>query len=234
MSKSKLTSPYLLQGVGDYNMKLKRVIAVFVIALIPQVGWSFDFYDYVAKYALPCGTSLIAGAIGASIVHVPSNQGTNAGLMGCSLLVIGGEMVANKTVLSDAQTKKIDEIITAQLDQNRKMLRRDYDDQILHLSEKVDAESIKNKEVVKNVIGNVAVMMEEEIMKKIQSRLKTMDVVPELREAMKIEVKDEVLREIKNRSKDFEDEIIQKVIDRIVVEKVRVEKDEANNLKRVK
>jgi len=207
-------------------MRLKKALAALAITIVPQIGTSANFTNFIEKYATPCGFSLAVGMAGSSLINSSSSQGFGAGLMGCSLLIIGGETVATKDTLSNEQIKKMDEIISSQLDQNRKSLRKDYDDQISFLREKISSESVKNKEVVKNVIGNIAVMMEEEIMKKIQARIKTMDVVPELRDEMKAEIKAEVIQEIKSRNVDFEDEIVQKIIDRVVVENFHLKQGE--------
>lgn len=145
--------------------------------------------------------------------------GTNA-ILGCSLLMVGGEFVK-----STESTKNMDQMAAQfekQMIEAKNSLRSEHDERFRSIESRVEQESVKNRDLIKSIAAEVSVTMEKEILIRIQDRMKTMDVIPEIENKMIERVKLEVITEIKGREVYVIEEVVKKVIQRVVAEPIPV------------
>jgi signal recognition particle GTPase len=195
---------------------MKKSILLLTISLGLSHAQAFDVMSYVKTYALPC-----AATIGISALVSKKDSMQENALLGCSLLVIGGEMV--KSSETQRTLGEMNKEFESQMIDARNQARQANEERFKTIEERMGVSENKNSEAIKNISYEVSVEMEKTITKKLQEKMKTMDFVPELEDKMIVRIKKEVAAELSMKESSMIDSIVDKVIRRVVAEPVTVQ-----------
>lgn len=193
-----------------------KIILTFIL-LFSSSSFSFDFEPYWKTYGLPCAATLGASALFSS----KDNFYPNA-LLGCSVLVIGGELIGPTAV--ERRKNKAYESFDAQMAEVRKQLKEENEATITKMREEFQHELELGRIYASGHMGpvNVSSMTETQLQRLVENKVKNSPALQELEENMIIRIKSEVLAEYKARENQAIETVVDKVIKRVVAEPVLV------------
>lgn len=194
---------------------MKSIIFLIASVLSAQ-AMAFDYMAALKRYAVPC----VASA-GASYLLLKENQGRVAAL-GCSLMIVGGETLSTDPKI-DEKFDQMDKLFTYKANESQQQLQMTFDAKVSQVNASLDTNDLKTREMIKNVMTDVAVLMQDQIYKKVQERLNHMDFVPTLKQELMEQIKLEVITEMKSRKGEMEDAVVEKVIKRVIAEPITVD-----------
>lgn len=203
---------------------MKKLFMAGMALLFSSQAVAFDLMGPIKKYALPC-----AATAGASFLLMKEHKGELAAV-GCTFMVIGGELVKHDPV-SEEKLEKMDQLFSYKIQESEKALKKSFEDHIAIVDAKVNNEELRTRQLVQNMMTDLAVLMEAEVYRKVQARLKELEFVPGLKQEMIEKIKAEVIAEVKSRKGEIEDSVVEKVIKRITAEPITVEVQKTDSKK---
>lgn len=195
-----------------------RILSLICL-LVAGHAHAFDLVKSVKKYGLPCAASL-----GASVIFVEKEKAFQMAALGCTIIVVGGELVTPENSLDEKETlKRLMLYSNKQNKDSKDYMLKVFEQRFDELDRKIVQESIKNKEATRNAVVEVGIVMEDEIYKKVQQRMRELEILPELKRDMVNRIKEEVIAEYKNRKSEFVEDAVNKVIKRVTAEPIVIE-----------
>lgn len=212
-------------------MKKTIINTLLTLTLLTNVSVSQaaekSMMDSLKEYGLPCAVSLVAGFLLADSMK----NGTAIGVAACGAVSTKTYLDNKKQVrpleLSKEEQDKISKMIersTLQLAQEKDKEREvKFEAKVKEVKEaqKLQIEELRN--VLREVLADRMIKMEEDMRKSLQKQLETGELMPKLESNLKEVIKKEVISESKLRQREIIEKCVEQTIKEVISKPVGVQ-----------
>lgn len=183
------------------NKMVVLMVGLIVINLVPSAAKAENTFSVLKEYGIPCVLSI---GLSAALVKT---DGAKIGAAMCA--GISAATFFNKKMIDDDQLKLV---VDQAVEEKEMKITSETDAKLQKSADAQDSKMEDFRKMVREVLADRLVKMEDEMKSSIQKQINSADFMPALEQRISSKIKEEVILEGKARSRELVNQVVDEVI----------------------